>query len=142
MLAFSCARPPTKSWAQASQSDNELCSYLLSSGDPTDAFLKTALAMVRETAAFWAVAQSNSTSSCRSKVIGARTCAALERLLVSLSQSPGGANKEDASAEVAPFLRFSVGGSRLEKVVKEVGQRDSAKHSEATASSGGKVIVS
>jgi hypothetical protein len=112
--------------------------YLLNSEDPTDTFLKTALAKVCETAALWEVAKGNSTSSYSEIGFGAQACAVLKAFLVSLSQSPGKANIE----EIPYCLRLSVGGSRLEKVVKEVGQRDSAKQSKATASSGGQVIVS
>jgi hypothetical protein len=137
MFAFFCYRPPTKSCERASQSHEELCAYLLNSDDHTDAFLKKALARVRETAAFWAVAQGNSTSSYSEIAFGAMTCAALEAFLVSLSQSPGKANME----EVAHFLRHS-GPSRLEKVANELRERDSAKQSKETASSGGQVIVS
>jgi hypothetical protein len=139
MFAFIRGRPSP--CARACQSHWELCAYLEGSGDRTDAFLETALAKVRETAARWAVAKGNSTSSYAQITIGARTCAMLEAFLVSLLQSPGNAHTEGAFAAVAERLRITGGNSRLEKVVQEVGQRDPAKQSEATASSGGQVIV-
>jgi hypothetical protein len=58
---------------------------------------------------------------------------------VALSQSPGQANTDEAFARV---VYYRGEGSRLEKVVMEVRERDSAKESEATASFGGYVIVS
>jgi hypothetical protein len=142
MFAFECYRPPTKSCERASQSHRKLCTYLQSSGDATDVFLETALAKVRENAALWAVAQGNSTSSHSEICFSAQACAALEHLLVSLSQSPGNASTGRAFAEVASCLRISGRGSRLEKVVKEVSERASAKQSNVTASSGNQVIVS
>jgi hypothetical protein len=97
--------------------------------------------MARKTAALWAVARGNSTGSYARINSRGCTCAALEAFLVSLLQSPSGANTEAAFAAIASRLGIAGEESRLEKVVHEVGQRDSAKQSETTASPGGEVTV-
>jgi hypothetical protein len=142
MFSFARYRPPTPSYRKASESQRKLLQYLRGSTDTTDLFLKTAITNAKHTAALWAVAKGNSTSSYSGRCFGKAQCALFQRLLTQLSKAPGGKDLEESLAKDVAELGTSVQGWRLEKVIEERRSVDSSNQSDITASSAGQVMVS
>jgi hypothetical protein len=116
--------------------------YLKGSMDPADQFVRTALAKVRETAALSEGADANSSAQSWEIRSGREHCAAFERFLVLLSESPSGKAVDDALAVALQWMNAGIHGWRLEEISEEMRRAGSSAQAAVTASAGGQVIVS